>query len=119
MVQFEMAEGNGNGKTKWLVIGLPLLAAIMAVLGFMYGVGQRGGKITEVVDWKNETAPRIERMDSQGTTAVKLFFEEYLRKQQRQDAERDEMKKEIHDKQMEDLKQRILTLERKPNENRN
>jgi hypothetical protein len=40
---------NGNGKTKWIAISLPILAAITGVLGFMYGIGQRGGKITEIV----------------------------------------------------------------------
>lgn len=110
----EMAtEGNGNGKTKWLAIAIPILAAATAVLGFFYGIGQRGGKITEVVDWKTETAPRIERMDSQGTTSFKLFHDEYLRRQVRQEEQMDKLQQEVHDKQMADLKERILTLERR------
>jgi hypothetical protein len=104
---------NGNGRTRWLAISLPILAAITAVLGFFYGIGQRGGKITEVVDWKAETAPRIERMDAQGTTSFKLFHDEYLRTQARQEAKLIELEQQIHDRQMEDLKARIQTLERK------
>ncbi len=109
---------NGNGKTKWLAISLPILAAIVAVLGFIYAVGQRTSKIIEVVEWKNDTAPRIERMDANGTTSFKLFHEEYLRTQARQEAKLIDLESQIHEKQMEDLKQRIQTLERKPNEDR-
>jgi len=105
---------NGNGKAKWFAIGIPLLAAITAVLGFFYGIGQRGGKITEVVDWKQETAPRIERMDSQGTTSFKLFHDEYLRTQARQEAKLIDLEQQIRDKQLEDLRARLQTLERKP-----
>jgi hypothetical protein len=104
---------NGNGKTKWVAISLPILAAVAGILGFFYGVGQRTNKIAEVVDWKTETAPRIERMDSQGTTSFKLFHEEYLRTQARQEATMEKLRQEVHDKEMADLKERLLTLERK------
>jgi hypothetical protein len=109
-----MTNGNGNGKAKWIAIGLPLLVAIVGVLGFIYGIGQRGGKIAEVVDWKGETAPRIERMDAKGTNSFEIFHEEYLRTQKRQEDELERLRQEIHDKQMADIKERLLTLERKP-----
>jgi flagellar basal body-associated protein FliL len=108
-----MAEQGTNGKARWIAIALPVFAAVVAVLGFIYGIGQRGGKIAEVVDWKVDTAPRIERMESQGTTSFKLFHEEYLRRQIRQEEQMDKLQQEIHDKQIEDIKQRLLTLERK------
>lgn len=88
--------------------------AIIGILGFVYAIGQRTNKIVEVVDWKHETAPRIERMDAKGTNSFEIFHEDYLRQQNRQDAERAELKKQIWDKEMADLKERILTLERKP-----
>jgi hypothetical protein len=106
-----MPSPNGNGKTKWLAIGLPLLAAIMAVLGFMYGIGQRGGKITEVVEWKKETAPRIERMDSKGTISFELFHIQYDKEQAQQYERIKELEREV--KQIEVLKSRIDTLEKK------
>lgn len=109
-----MNEGsNGNGRTKWVAISLPILAAVAGILGFFYGVGQRTNKIAEVVEWKNETAPRIERMDRSGTTSFDLFHQEYLRTQARQEDKLKELEQQIHDKQMEDIKQRMLTLERK------
>jgi hypothetical protein len=111
-----MAEGNSNSgrQSRWLSITIPLLSAAFAVLGFVYFVGQRGGKIAEVVDWKEETAPRIERMDAKGTNSFEIFHEEYLRRQVQQERQVDQLEKDIHDKEMEDLKARILTLERKP-----
>lgn len=108
-----MPETN-NGRTKWLVIGIPVITAVMAVLGTVYVVGQRTGKITEVVDWKTDTAPRIERMDAKGTNSFEIFHDEYLRRQVRQEAELDKLRQDIHEKEMSDLKERILTLERKP-----
>jgi hypothetical protein len=110
-----MVEGNSNSRgSKWLAVIIPLLSAAFAILGFVYFVGQRGGKIAEVVDWKTETAPRIERMDAKGTNSFEIFHEEYLRKQTRQDSRLDELEKAIHDKEIADMKERILTLERKP-----
>jgi hypothetical protein len=110
-----MADANSNSRSsKWLSITIPLLSAAFAVLGFVYFVGQRGGKIAEVVDWKTETAPRIERMDAKGTNSFEIFHDEYLRRQVRQESQLNELEKDIHDKEIEDLKERVLTLERKP-----
>jgi len=111
-IEHGMADDN-NGRTKWIAIGLPLLIAIFGVIGFIYAVGQRTNKIVEVVDWKNETAPRIERMDARGTNSFEIFHDEYLRRQVRQEAELDKLEKEIHDREISDLRERILTLERK------
>jgi hypothetical protein len=105
---------NGNGKTKWLVWLLPIVSAFFAVLGTVYVIGQRTNKIVEVVDWKKETAPIIEKMNGEGTTSFKIFHDEYLRRQVRQEAEAEQLRKDIHDREMADLKERILTLERKP-----
>jgi hypothetical protein len=102
-----------TGKTKWFVVGVPVLAAVAGVLGFFYGIGQRGGKIAEVVDWKTETAPRIERMDAKGTNSFEIFHDEYLRTQKRQEDELERLRQEIHDKQISDIRERLLTLERK------
>lgn len=79
----------------------------------MYGIGQRGGKITEIVEWKNDTAPRIERMDSKGTISFELFHIQYDKEQQQQYERIKELEKEI--KQVEVLKSRIDNLERQNN----
>lgn len=108
-----MAE-NGNGSRKWVAILLPICAAAFAILGTVYAIGQRTNKIVEVVDWKHDTAPRIERMDAKGTNSFEIFHDEYLRTQQRQFDQLEKLEKEIHDREIADLKERILTLERKP-----
>jgi hypothetical protein len=109
-----MANGSSDGKTRWITIGLPIVIAAVGVLGFIYAVGQRTNKIVDVVDWKHDVAPRIERMDSKGTLSFEIFHEEYLRTQSRQEEWLRKIERDVHDKEMSDLKDRILTLERRP-----
>ena len=53
-----MSDGQtSNHKTKWLAVIIPILSAAFAVVGFIYYIGQRGSKISEVVEWKKEMAP--------------------------------------------------------------
>jgi hypothetical protein len=109
-------EHKGSNGKAWLAVGIPIMAAATAVLGFMYGIGQRGGKITEVVDWKNETAPRIERMDSKGTVSFELFHIQYDKEQAQQYERIKELEKEI--KQIEVLKSKVEALERKEHDSK-
>jgi hypothetical protein len=96
-----MADGNGNGR-KWITIGSAILSFAVAVIFATYILGQRTGKVLDLESWRNEAAPRIERMDGQGTLSFKLFHEEYLRTQERQE------------KKLDDLDKRLRELERKP-----
>lgn len=89
---------------------LPLAVAAFSVIGFIYAVGQRGGKITEVVDWKKEIAPRIERMDSQGTTSFSHFHLQYEKEQLQQYERIKELEKEM--RALDVMKQKIESLER-------
>ena len=74
-----------NGKAKWIAIISTILSFVVGVIFAAYILGQRTGKVLDLTDWKNETAPRIERMDASGTISFKLFHEEYLRTQTRQE----------------------------------
>jgi hypothetical protein len=109
-----MADEQKNGKGKWVAIITSGLSFAAAIVFGAYVIGQRTGKVLELHDWKTETVPRLERMDAQGTLSFKNFHEEYLRTQARQEAKLAELEKMIYDKQMEDLKSRMQTLERKP-----
>jgi hypothetical protein len=102
-----------NGKGKWIAIGSTILSFVVGVIFAAYVLGQRTGKVLDLNEWKTETAPRIERMDAVGTNSFKFFHDEYLRTQARQEAMLIELQGEIHDKQMEDVKARLITLERK------
>jgi hypothetical protein len=73
-------DGNNNGK-RWVAIGSAVLSFVIGVIVASYVLGQRTGKVLDLQDWKNETAPRIERMDSKGTISFELFHEEKLRTQ--------------------------------------
>jgi hypothetical protein len=107
-----MANGtqSNNHRTKWLAIIIPILSAAFAVIGFIYYIGQRGSKIAEVVEWKKEMAPRIERMDAQGTLSFSLFHTQYEKEQAQQYDRLKELEKEI--RQIEVMKQKIESLER-------
>jgi flagellar basal body-associated protein FliL len=108
-----MPEEPKNGKGKWIAIVSTILSFAVGVIFAAYVLGQRTGKVLDLNEWKTETAPRIERMDAVGTNSFKFFHDEYLRTQARQEAMLIELQGEIHDKQMEDVKSRLLTLERK------
>jgi hypothetical protein len=99
-----------NHKARWLAIVLPLAVAAFSVIGFIYAVGQRGGKITEVVEWKKEVAPRLERMDREGTLSFSQFHAQYDKEQGQQYERLKELEKEI--RQIEVMKQKIEQLER-------
>lgn len=90
-----------NGKGKWIALITSALSFLVAVVVSAYVLGQRTGKVHELVEWKTETAPRIEKMQSEGTTSFKFFHEEYLRKQNSQD------------EYLRDLDRRIRELEQK------
>ena len=107
-------DSSNNKSSRWVVIGIPVLSFVFTIIWVVYGIGQRTSKIVEVVDWKAETAPRIERMEAKGTNSFEIFHEEYLRTQTRQEAKTADLEKQIHDKEMAELKERILTLERRP-----
>ena len=87
---------NGNGK-KWIAVVSTIISFVVGVVVAAYVVGQRTGTVLELQDWKNETAPRIERMDGQGTTSFKIFHVEYLRTQQRQEDNLKEFDKRLRE----------------------
>jgi hypothetical protein len=92
---------HGNGK-KWIAVASTIISFVVGVIVASYALGQRTGKVLDLESWKNETAPRIERMDASGTISFKLFHDEYLRTQDRQE----EMLKE-HDRRLRELEKRV------------
>jgi hypothetical protein len=86
------AEKTKNG-SKWLIVGLPLISAFFAVIGTVYVVGQRTANVTEVVKWKAEIAPRIERMDRQGSISFENFRAQYEKEQAKQYEQLEELSK--------------------------
>jgi hypothetical protein len=87
---------------KWIGIWRYIISFLVGVIVASYVVGGARQKIADVGRWKEQTAPRIERMDSQGTLSFELFHKEYDRTQHRQE------------ETLKELDKRLREVERKP-----
>jgi hypothetical protein len=78
---------NGNHKkTQWrLDIGKQILSFAVGVIVASFVIGQARQKMHDMQVWKEQTAPRIERMDSKGTLSFELFEKNYEKTQARQE----------------------------------
>lgn len=61
-----------------------LVSLVLSIVFAAYIVGQRTGKVLEIDNWRKETAPRIERMDLEGSVATKNFIAQYEKEQAKQ-----------------------------------
>jgi hypothetical protein len=90
------------------------LSAVFAA----YIVGQRTGKILDIEKWRNETAPRIERIDAQGTLSQQFFLKNYAEEQAKQYKRLDVLEEKVS--HLETMEWRIDRLEKnhadKPNQ---
>jgi hypothetical protein len=90
-----MSDGQSNDKHAWVNTWKHILSFVVGVVVASFVVGTARQKMSDMQKWKEETAPRIERMDRVGTTSFDLFHQEYLRTQQRQEEKLKELEKEI------------------------
>jgi len=74
---------NGS-KELWMGIGKQILSFIVGVIVATFILGRNSQKINDVVTWKAEIAPRIERMDSRGTLSFEHFHQSYVKEQAQQ-----------------------------------
>lgn len=72
---------------------------VIGVIIAAFTVGTARQKVREISMWKDETAPRIERMDAKGTLSFAHFHEEYLRTQARQEKKIEELDREVRELQ--------------------
>lgn len=100
---FEMPE-NATKHPVWIGVARTAVSAVVAAAAVVFFFGGREAKINDLVNWKGETAPIIKRMDTSGTLSFDLFHKEYLRTQDRQE------------RQLEDLQKEVRVLERHWNE---
>jgi len=68
----------------WVGIGKQILSFVVGVIVAAFILGRNSQKINDVVTWKTEMAPRIERMDSRGTLSFEHFHQGYLKEQAQQ-----------------------------------
>jgi hypothetical protein len=81
MVEVAMNEGKHSTR---VAIASALVSLVFSIVFAAYIVGQRTGKVLEIDKWKQETAPRIERMDRQGTISFEHFLANYNKEQAEQ-----------------------------------
>jgi hypothetical protein len=88
-----------------------LVSLVFSIVFAAYIVGQRTGKVLEIEKWKNETAPRIERMDRQGSISFDYFKTQYDKEQAQQHAQIQKVENEIS--HLDKLELRVERLEGK------
>jgi hypothetical protein len=97
-----MTDGNNNNKHATLLnMWRYAVSFVIGVIIAAFTVGTARQKVREISLWKDETAPRIERMDATGTLSFAHFHAEYQRTQARQE------------EALKDLDKRLRELERK------
>jgi hypothetical protein len=87
-----------------------LVSLVLSIVFAAYIVGQRTGKVLELERWKNETAPRIEKMDLEGSVATKSFIRIYESDQAKQYKRLEKVEDEVG--HLDAIQLRIERLER-------
>jgi hypothetical protein len=88
-----------------------LVSLALSVVFAAYIVGQRTGKVLEIDSWKKETAPRIEKMDLEGSVATKNFIKVYENEQAKQYKRLEKLEEEVS--HLDKIELRIERLEKR------
>lgn len=88
-----------------------LVSLVLSIVFAAYIVGQRTGKVLEIDKWKSDTAPRIEKMDLEGSVATKNFIKVYDSDQAKQYKRIEKLEDEV--RHLEVMQLRIERLEQK------
>ncbi len=105
-----MADDPQKHSTRVAIVSA-LVSLVLSIVFAAYIVGQRTGKVLEIDHWKRDTAPRIERMDLEGSTATKNFVRTYEVEQAKQYKRIEHLESEVH--HLDTLELRIERLEKK------
>ena len=87
-----MPDGESN---KWVGIWKPILSFFVGVIVATYTVGRAGQKVRDLVVWKDQISPKIERMDSIGSLSFDHFHKQYEKDQARIDEHLKELEREM------------------------
>ena len=88
-------------KDLWVGVGKQILSFVVGVIAAAFILGGARQRVNDVYAWKQEIAPKISRMDSEGTLSFEHFHVEYDKTQARQE------------KRIEMLEAEVRALERK------
>jgi hypothetical protein len=76
---------NNGKRSMWVDVGKQVLSFVVGVIVAAFVLGRGIQKINAVADWKDQIAPKIERMDSIGTLSFDHFHKQYDKDQHRVD----------------------------------
>lgn len=88
-----------------------LVSLVLSIVFAAYIVGQRTGKVLEIDHWKKDTAPRIEKMDLEGSVATKNFIRIYDADQAKQYRRIEKLEDEVS--HLDALQLRVERLEKR------
>ena len=88
--------------SKWVGIWKPILSFFVGIIVASFTFGSRIQKVNDIVTWKDQISPKIERMDSVGSLSFDHFHKQYEKDQAR------------IDERLKELEREVRTLERKP-----
>jgi hypothetical protein len=80
---------------KWLGIGRYILSFLAGVIVASFIVGSRSQKMADLLTWKGEIGPKVERIDSVGSLSFDHWKEAYKKDQQRTDERLKELEKDV------------------------
>lgn len=82
-------------RSAWVEIGKQVISFVVGIVVAAFILGRNSQRINDVVTWKAQIAPIIERMDSKGTLSFAHFKESYDKDQHRTDDHLKELEKEV------------------------
>jgi len=82
-------------KVVWLGVWKQVVSFVVGVIVASFVVGSARQKVKDLVAWKEEIAPKIERMDSVGSLSFDHFHKQYEKDQTRIDDRLKELEKEV------------------------
>lgn len=86
-------------KAMWVGIGKQVVSFVVGVIVAAFILGRGIQKINEVKIWKDEVAPKIDRMDSKGTLSFEHFEKSYHNDQHRNEERLKELEKDVKELQ--------------------
>jgi hypothetical protein len=81
--------------SKWVGIWKPILSFFVGIIVASFTFGSRIQKVNDIVVWKNQIDPKIERMDSVGSLSFDHFHKQYEKDQARIDDHLKELDREM------------------------
>ena len=89
-------------KAAWLSIWKQALSFLVGVVVAAYAVGSARQKTNDLLNWKAEIAPKIERIDSEGSLSFHSFERHYKETQDRQNERLKELERDVKELQKKD-----------------